>query len=58
MLLNGKWAVITGCNRGIGKAMLDVFSASGANIWAWLSRQDPFLWNAKQVICIALSFLM
>lgn len=40
MLLNGKWAVITGCNRGIGKAMLDVFSANGANIWACVRKED------------------
>ena len=26
--------IITGSNRGIGKAMIEVFAASGANIWA------------------------
>ncbi len=26
--------IITGCNRGIGKAMVEVFAASGSNIWA------------------------
>ena len=40
MLLNGKWAVITGCNRGIGKATLNVFSANGANIWACVRKED------------------
>ena len=40
MLLDGKWAIITGCNRGIGKAMLDVFSANGANIWACVRKED------------------
>ena len=34
MLLKGKTAVITGCNRGIGKALLEVFAKNGANIWA------------------------
>lgn len=30
----GKTVMITGCNRGIGKAMLDVFAEEGANIIA------------------------
>ncbi|MGE7944147.1 SDR family NAD(P)-dependent oxidoreductase [Lysinibacillus xylanilyticus] len=34
MLLNGKTAVITGCNRGIGKAITTVFAKQGANIIA------------------------
>ncbi|SEW31000.1 3-oxoacyl-[acyl-carrier protein] reductase [Ruminococcaceae bacterium KH2T8] len=34
MLLEGKTAVITGCNRGIGKAILKDFAENGANIIA------------------------
>ena len=34
MLLKHKTAVITGCNRGIGKSMLNIFSENGANIIA------------------------
>ena len=34
MLLKGKTAVLTGCNRGIGKALLEVFAKNGANVWA------------------------
>jgi 3-oxoacyl-[acyl-carrier protein] reductase len=34
MLLHGKNAVITGCAHGIGKAILELFAANGANIWA------------------------
>ena len=32
MLIKGKTAVITGCNRGIGKALLEVFAKNGANV--------------------------
>jgi len=34
MLLKNKTAVITGCNRGIGRKILEVFSANGATIFA------------------------
>jgi 3-oxoacyl-[acyl-carrier protein] reductase len=34
MLLKNKTAIITGCNRGIGKVILEVFAAQGADIVA------------------------
>ena len=34
MLLKNKTAVITGCNRGIGKKILEVFSVNGATVFA------------------------
>ena len=34
MLLKNKTAVITGCSKGIGKKILEIFSSNGANIFA------------------------
>lgn len=40
MLLKNKSAVITGCNRGIGKKILEVFSSNGADIFACVRKID------------------
>jgi len=34
MLLEGKTAVITGCSRGIGRSIMELFAQNGADIWA------------------------
>ena len=34
MLLKGKCAVVTGCNRGIGRSILETFASNGADICA------------------------
>ena len=34
MLLKNKTAVVTGCNKGIGKKILEVFSTNGATVFA------------------------
>ena len=40
MLLKNKTAVITGCNRGIGLSILELFSENGANIIACVRKYD------------------
>ncbi|MDA7713971.1 SDR family oxidoreductase [Candidatus Pelagibacter sp.] len=40
MLLKNKVAVVTGCNRGIGKKIVEVFSENGANIYACVRKFD------------------
>ena len=40
-ILKGKNAIITGSNTGIGKATLELFAKSGANIWACVYKLNP-----------------
>ncbi len=50
MMLTGKNVIITGTNRGIGRAMLDEFAKNGANIWAHARIETPeFLEDIKAV---------
>jgi len=50
MILKGKNVIITGTNRGIGRAMLDEFAKNGANIWAHARVESPeFLMDIKAV---------
>jgi 3-oxoacyl-[acyl-carrier protein] reductase len=39
MLLQQKTAIITGCNRGIGKAIMEVFAGNGADIFACVRKE-------------------
>ena len=52
MLLKSKTAVVTGCNKGIGKKILEVFSANGATVFACVRNIDEefksFLNELKQ----------
>ena len=38
--LCGRNAIITGCNRGIGKATLELFANHGVNVWACVRKID------------------
>lgn len=40
MLLENKTAIITGCNRGIGRAILEAFAANGATIFACTRKES------------------
>lgn len=51
MLLEGQTAVITGCNRGIGKAILERMVSQGASVFALVRKEDP----AFTEYCVALA---
>lgn len=49
-LLNKKVAIITGCNRGIGKAIFESYAANGADIFACVRKESiEFSELVKQV---------
>lgn len=41
MLLEDKTAIVTGCNRGIGKAILEQLVKNGANVFAVVRKEAP-----------------
>ncbi len=50
MLLKDKTAVITGCNRGIGLSILEIFSKNGANVIACVRKKnDNFLQQVLKI---------
>ena len=50
MLLKNKTAVVTGCNKGIGKSILELFAKNSARVFACVrSIDDKFLKNIDQL---------
>ncbi|MFA1647056.1 MAG: SDR family NAD(P)-dependent oxidoreductase, partial [Enterobacteriaceae bacterium] len=50
MLMQGKTVLITGCRRGMGLAMVEVFAANGANIYAHAREaDDAFIENMAAI---------
>lgn len=39
--MKGKYALITGSNRGLGKAFMEELASSGVNIWAHARKETP-----------------
>ena len=42
-MLDGKNAIVTGAGSGIGFAILNKFAENGANVWAFIHKQNPEL---------------
>jgi 3-oxoacyl-[acyl-carrier protein] reductase len=50
MLLEGKNAVVTGTNRGIGRAILETFASQGASVYAHARRETPEFMEETRIL--------
>ena len=50
--LTGKTALITGCNRGIGKAMAEKFASEGANLICAIRKENPVFQAETEVLAV------
>ncbi len=59
--LNGKTAIITGCNRGIGKAIVEKFASEGANIICAIRKENPSFKEETDILatkyCVNIDFV-
>ena len=52
MLLEQKTAIITGCNRGIGKTTLEIFAENGADIFACVRKESDEFTDAMKKLAV------
>ena len=50
MLLQSKTAIITGCNRGIGKVIMEIFAENGADIFACMRKESDEFIDKKEIL--------
>ena len=47
-ILDNKTSIITGCNKGIGKSLVQTFAAAGSNIIACMRKESDEFLNFKE----------
>ena len=47
-ILDNKTSIITGCNKGIGKSLVQTFASAGSNIIACMRKESIEFFNFKK----------